>query len=94
MVDIERKKVKKWKVKNMSILYDARVKQAIFRRELKNRHNVAIETGISWHRITKIEDTNNLIDVSIGEIILLNNYYGDNIVINKIIKFLEGKKDE
>lgn len=78
----------------MSILYDARVKQAMFRRELKNRHNVAIETGISWHRITKIEDTNNLIDVSIEEIILLNNYYGDNIVINKIIKFLEEKKDE
>lgn len=93
-MDIERKKAKIWKVIKMSILYDARVKQAMYRRELKNRHNVAIETGISWHRITKIEDTNNLIDVSIEEIILLNNYYGDNIVINKIIKFLEEKKDE
>lgn len=78
----------------MSILYEARVTQSIIKRELKNRHNVSLETGISWHRISKIENSNFIIDVSIEEILLLNNVYGDNIVINKIIKFLEEKRDE
>lgn len=78
----------------MSILYNARVHQALTKRELKNRHTVAINTGISWHRISKIENSESIDDATIAEILLLNNLYGDNVLIDFVIEFLKGIKHE